>query len=281
MRRPDEVPGRCERRGNPASVREEEQTSDLYGIIQSVVHVEWLSTALTVAIALAFTALVARAVTKVLRRVLSHDNSPLPSSSIFVNIARIAVWAVGVSVVLSSCFGIDVSAAITALGIGGIAISLGFQDTLSNLIGGMQVTFMGIIKPGDNIEVGGVSGVVQDITWRHTTIEDACGQTIIVPNSNISKNTLVHLMPFGRVAVPVAVKDTSKWASLDALADELTSATKAAVLPISGFDKEPYVLFSEIGDFGIKGKIIFIVSDDSTTFTAADACIRAIAPIIA
>ena len=51
--------------------------------------------------------------------------------------------------------------------------------------------------------------------------------------------------------------------------------------PISGFDKEPYVLFSEIGDFGIKGKIIFIVSDDSTTFTAADACIRAIAPIIA
>ena len=259
----------------------EEQTSDLYGIIQSVVHVEWLSTALTVAIALAFTALVARAVTKVLRRVLSHDNSPLPSSSIFVNIARIVVWAVGVSVVLSSCFGIDVSAAITALGIGGIAISLGFQDTLSNLIGGMQVTFMGIIKPGDNIEVGGVSGVVQDITWRHTTIEDACGQTIIVPNSNISKNTLVHLMPFGRVAVPVAVKDTSKWASLDALADELTSATKAAVLPISGFDKEPYVLFSEIGDFGIKGKIIFIVSDDSTTFTAADACIRAIAPIIA
>ena len=126
-----------------------------------------------------------------------------------------------------------------------------------------------------------MSGVVQDITWRHTTIEDAYGQTIIVPNSNISKDTLVHLMPFGRVAVPVAVKDTSKWASLDALADELTSATKAAVLPISGFDQEPYVLFSEIGDFGIKGKIIFIVSDDSTTLTAADACIRAIAPIIA
>ena len=80
------------------------------------------------------------------------------------------------------------------------------------------------------------------------------------------------------MAVPVAVKDPSKWASLDELADELVSATKAAVSPISGFDKEPYVLFSEIGDFGIKGKIIFIVSDDSTTFTAADACIRAIAP---
>ena len=178
---------------------------------------------------------------------------------------------IGGSFILDNCFGINANALVAALGVGGIAISLGFQDTLSNLIGGMQVTFMGIIKPGDNIEVGGVSGVVQDITWRHTTIEDAYGQTIIVPNSNISKDTLVHLMPFGRVAVPLAVKDPSKWASLDALADELTRATKTAVSPISGFDQEPYVLFSEIGDFGIKGKIIFIVSDDSTTFTAADA----------
>ena len=41
-----------------------------------------------------------------------------------------------------------------ALGIGGIAISLGFQDTLSNLIGGLQVSLLRIIKPGDNIEVG-------------------------------------------------------------------------------------------------------------------------------
>ena len=223
------------------------------------------------------TAVATKVVSKTLRHLLNRDDNPLPASSIFINIARAVIWMIGGSFILDNCFGINANALVAALGVGGIAISLGFQDTLSNLIGGMQVTFMGIIKPGDNIEVGGVSGVVQDITWRHTTIEDAYGQTIIVPNSNISKDTLVHLMPFGRVAVPLAVKDPSKWAS----ADELTRATKTAVSPISGFDQEPYVLFSEIGDFGIKGKIIFIVSDDSTTFTAADACIRAIAPIIA
>ena len=227
------------------------------------------------------TAVAAKVASKTLHHLLNRDDNPLPSSSIFINIARAVIWMIGGSFILDNCFGINANALVAALGVGGIAISLGFQDTLSNLIGGMQVTFMGIIKPGDNIEVGGVSGVVQDITWRHTTIEDACGQTIIVPNSNISKNTLVHLMPVGRVAVPVAVKDPSKWVSLDALADELVSATKTAVSPISDFDKEPYVLFSEIGDFGIKGKIIFIVSVDNTTFTAVDACIRAIAPIIA
>mgnify|MGYP000497302765 CR=1 FL=1 len=238
----------------------------------------WVHNIIWAVILVIVTAIAAKVASKTLRHLLNRDDNPLPASSIFINIARAVIWMIGGSFILDNCFGINANALVAALGVGGIAISLGFQDTLSNLIGGMQVTFMGIIKPGDNIEVGGVSGVVQDITWRHTTIEDACGQTIIVPNSNISKNTLVHLMPFGRVVVPVAVKDTSKWDSLDALADELACATKVAVSPISGFDKEPYVLFSEIGDFGIKGKIIFIVSDDSTTFTAADACIRAIAP---
>ena len=155
------------------------------------------------------TAVAAKVASKTLYHLLNRDDNPLPSSSIFINIARAVIWMIGGSFILDNCFGINANALVAALGVGGIAISLGFQDTLSNLIGGMQVTFMGIIKPGDNIEVGGVSGVVQDITWRHTAIEDACGQTIIVPNSNISKNTLVHLMPFGRVAVPVAVKDTS------------------------------------------------------------------------
>ena len=119
------------------------------------------------------TAIATKVVSKTLRHLLNRDDNPLPASSIFINIARAVIWMIGGSFILDNCFGINANALVAALGVGGIAISLGFQDTLSNLIGGMQVTFMGIIKPGDNIEVGGVSGVVQDITWRHTTIEDA------------------------------------------------------------------------------------------------------------
>ena len=122
------------------------------------------------------TAVATKVVSKTLRHLLNRDDNPLPASSIFINIARAVIWMIGGSFILDNCFGINANALVAALGVGGIAISLGFQDTLSNLIGGMQVTFMGIIKPGDNIGVGGVSGVVQDVTWRHTTIEDADGQ---------------------------------------------------------------------------------------------------------
>ena len=255
----------------------EEQTSDLYGIIQSVVHVEWLSTALTVAIALAFTALVARAATKVLRRVLSHDNSPLPSSSIFINIARIAVWAIGISVVLSSCFGIDVSAAITALGIGGIAISLGFQDTLSNLIGGVQVSITGLVEPGDYIEVGGQRGVVRDVTWRHTSLETLSGERVVVPNSVINKSSLTHLPPLTKVVVPLLV--TTGGADLDSVASKIVKAAGQAAQKVGGgVSREPQVLFTEAMEYGYRASLIVWVEDGDKHSLVKDAVVRAVAP---
>ncbi len=255
----------------------EEQTSDLYRAIQNVVHVDWLSTALTVVIALAFTALLAHAVTKLLRRVLSHDNSPLPSSSIFVNIARVAVWAVGISVVLSSCFGIDVSAAITALGIGGIAISLGFQDTLSNLIGGVQVSITGLVEPGDYIQVGGQTGVVRDVTWRHTSIETLAGERVVVPNSVINKSSLTHMPPLSKVVVPLVV--TVGGADLDAVADNIVKAAAKAMESLGcGLAKDPNVLFSEAMEYGYRAKLFVWIEDEGRHVEAKDALVRAVAP---
>ena len=146
----------------------------------------------------AATIIVARIAARAMRHLLNMDSNPLPSSSIIVNIVRAVIWIVGASIIIDGVYGQSTNAIFTALGVGGIAVSLGFQDTLSNLIGGLQMTLMGIIKPGDNIEIGTEKGVVQDISWRHTTIKDPMGQTVIVPNSVISKTAPVHLLPANR-----------------------------------------------------------------------------------
>ena len=240
------------------------------------------------------------------QRLLHHDSNPLPTSSIIVNIVRATVYVVGGSFILGTCFGQDVSAFITALGVGGIAVSLGFQDTLSNLIGGLQVTLMGIVKPGDNIEVGSSMGVVQDVTWRHTTIRDSLGQTVIIPNSVISKTALVHLLPASRVAVPFAVSrhvdvetlilagghSSSEEAGpdpaengrhgkvardLDQLSDTIIDQARQAAGAVSPITDGPKVFFSEVSELGIKGKVIFTIEDASKTSVAADAVVRAIA----
>ncbi|MDO4290970.1 MAG: mechanosensitive ion channel [Eggerthellaceae bacterium] len=256
----------------------EEQTEGLHNFLQGIIGVEWLSTLLTVVIAVAVTAGIAHLVTKLLRRVLSHDNSPLPSSSIFINIARVVVWCIGGSVILSSCFGVDVSAAVTALGIGGIAISLGFQDTLSNLIGGVQVSITGLVEPGDHIEVGGQRGIVRDVTWRHTAIENAVGEYIVVPNSIINKNTLTKLRPIQVVVVPVVV--TAPGAELDATARAMEQAVDAAVSALGTLEKPSAALFSEVTDYGYKGTLTFTVAEDVNTTAAKDAALRAVAPFV-
>lgn len=53
---------------------------------------------------------------------------------------------------------------VAALGIGGIAISLGFKDTISNLISGVQVSALKIMVPGDHVMIGTHTGIVIDTT---------------------------------------------------------------------------------------------------------------------
>ncbi len=217
---------------------------------------------------------------RALRRLLAIDQVPLASSSIFINIARAAIWIIGASVMLDNCFGVKANAVIAALGVGGIAISLGCQDTFSNLIGGVQMSLLNLVKPGDNIEVGSESGVVIDITWRHTTIRDIQGQTVVIPNSVISKTAMVQLLPAGHVETVFYITDTGRWDSLDTLATELEQATAAAVEPLSTITVEPFVRFTEITRLGVKGKIVFEIEDALQTTAAQDLCVRAVAPIV-
>ena len=95
----------------------------------------------TAVLIIAVTWLVARVAVHLTRKLLSSDVMPLSSSSLIVNVVSIAIWSVGVSVMLAECFGVNVGALIAALGIGGVAFSLGLQDSMSNFIGGLQGTF--------------------------------------------------------------------------------------------------------------------------------------------
>ncbi|NTU88700.1 MAG: mechanosensitive ion channel family protein [Actinobacteria bacterium] len=185
----------------------------------------WLENTLIFIIVFIATLVLAHLATQLVQRVLNHGGNPLPSSSIFVNITRAAIWCLGLSVILDTCFGINASALIAALGVAGIAISLGFQDTLSNLIGGLQLSLARLVEPGERVEIMGKQGLVQDITWRHTTLLDSDGNVNYIPNSIINKNSLTHLDTTMTVKVPFLVANGS---NLEALTETLiTKSSKA------------------------------------------------------
>lgn len=246
--------------------------------IQGVTHISWLTTLVMAVLIIGVTMVVAHIATKALRKLLEiGDDKGLPSSSIFVNIARVAIWFLGVCILMSSCFGVDVTAAVAALGVGGIAISLGFQDTISNLIGGLQVSLMRIVTPGDNIEVGASKGVVRDVTWRHTTIVTAIGEEIVIPNSIINKTALVHLAPANQSVVPVSV--IVSGGKIDEAAREIEEAASKAIASVGPVEKDPTLLFTNVGDLAFHGSLIFRMEHAQDCSQAVDAAIRAIAPL--
>ncbi len=151
--------------------------------------------------------LAARAVSKVCTRLARRvlDAAEVPSASILVNILKGLIWSLALLMVLEPVFGIKPTAFIAALGVGSVALSLGLQDTVSNIIGGLALMTGKVIEPGDVIKVGDFTGAVTDITWRSTTLRDPYGQLNVIPNSVLSKTALVKLSEFTRSRCQITV----------------------------------------------------------------------------
>lgn len=83
-------------------------------------------------------------------------------------------------------FGIDVTTGIAALGIGGIALALGAQKTVENLVGSVTVIADKPLQVGDFIKVGDVVGTVEDVGIRSTRIRTGERTVVTIPNGDLS-----------------------------------------------------------------------------------------------
>jgi len=107
-------------------------------------------------------------------------------------IINIAIWIIGVSLVLR-VFNYDITAIITGLGIGGLAIALAAQDTLGNFFSSVAIIADKPFKIGDIIKFGAYEGTITDIGMRTTRLETYFGTQIAVPNSELAKSVVENL----------------------------------------------------------------------------------------
>jgi small-conductance mechanosensitive channel len=220
------------------------------------------STLLVAAIA-ALTIVATRMAAGLTRLYTSREDAAVPSSTIFVNIVRIAVLAIGVLIALNA-LGISIAPLLAALGVGGLAVALALQDTLSNLFSGLQLIGSKQISPGEYISLeSGEEGYIEDLTWRFTTIRQLSNNLVVIPNAKLAASRIinydrpVHEMS---VLVPVGVAYDS---DLD-LVERVTTETAIDVMeqfedPIEGF--EPFVRFHTFGDSAIEFNVILRVKE--------------------
>lgn len=83
-------------------------------------------------------------------------------------------------------FGIDVTAALAGLGVGGIAIALAAQKTLENVIAGASLIADGVVRVGDVVSVGDIDGTVVQIGLRSTTIRSTDRRLVNLPNGQMA-----------------------------------------------------------------------------------------------
>jgi small-conductance mechanosensitive channel len=111
----------------------------------------------------------------------------LPVTTLTQNLAQISVVILGILIILGH-FNVSIAPILTALGVGGLAVALALQDTLSNLFGGFYVAVAGQVRLGDYIKLNsGEEGYVTDIGWRSTTFRAQSNNMIIVPNAKLAQ----------------------------------------------------------------------------------------------
>lgn len=226
----------------------------------------WVGVAVLAVAILLVTAVVCHLVIRGVRKgVTLASGGERELGSIFSNIIRACIWAAGVALMLYFCFDFNAGVIWGALGIGGVAVSLGAQTTVSNLIGGLQASFAREISIGDWVTIGSITGQIKDITWRQVVLEDTAGDTHFIPNSLMVSSTVTRHTDAGKVTLPFVL---SGGCDIDVISKELPSVVFEAVCQAGmGFEeKRPIFTVSGTELAGITCSLLVFCSRE---FTAA------------
>ena len=205
-----------------------------------------------------------RAVGGVVEMLSGRADGAIKSPTLVINLSRIAVGILGLFIILQN-LGIDITAAITALGIGGIAIALALQDTLGNLFAGIQIILSKQVRQGDYIRLSsGEEGWVTDVKGRSTTIQSfPDGNLVNVPNAVLASSIVKNFSMPQRalwVTVEVGVSYDSDLAQVEAVA--LDVATQVLSEGDGGVaEEDPIVRYHTFGDSSINFDVRMMVRE--------------------
>jgi small-conductance mechanosensitive channel len=182
--------------------------------------------------------------------------------SIFKRVLDIVLYIIAGMIILKY-LGIEITPLLAGLGIGGLAIALGLQDTLTNFFAGFYILTDKSIRIGDYVELENkLGGYIDDISWRTTRIRTLADNYVIIPNSKLSQSITTNYY-FGKhemaLVIPVEVAYHN---NLEKVEKVTVSVAKSVQKSVEGAVKsfEPFVRFSEFAASNIKFSVILKVN---------------------
>ncbi len=129
------------------------------------------------------------------RRGATLEADPTGALGIVHFVAAIAIWSLVALVALDN-LGVNITALVAGLGIGGIAVALAIQATLSNLLASLAIALDKPFVVGDTITVDQDTGTVEKIGISNTRLRSLNGEQLVISNTDLQK-ARVH--NFGRM----------------------------------------------------------------------------------
>jgi len=231
-----------------------------------------LTILVTALIILPLTIAISRATIILLRHALSKSATGWHVTTLTAATIRI-LWAIPGILVLLNLLNISLAPALTALGVGGIAVSLALKDTLANLFSGFYISMAGNIHKGDYVRLdSGQEGFVEDVTWRITTLRTLQNNLVVIPNSKLSEALVTNFSyPEKQLAVPIPV-GVSYEADIDHVERVVLEEVEAA-RGLEGllFDPAPVVRFNPgFGDSSLNLTLIVHVAEFTQQYLVQD-----------
>ena len=188
---------------------------------------------------------------------------------LFRDLVRALLVAVGAMVVYSQVWGHEVSAALTALGLGSIVIGLALQEPLGNIVSGLMLLSERPLNVGDWIQVGDVRGRVIEINWRAVHIETPTRELQVIPNVELYKGTFANLSR----PTPLRTEVVEMGFSYDDPPNRVKEVMLDLMRTTPGVlaDPPPLVRTVAYADFSINYRLIFSVESQADLPEVRDA----------
>ena len=179
--------------------------------------------------------IVVRLVLKLCSRLLSRANRPELKRLQKVILTSLKTLLYLLTIIITAeALGINTSSLTAIMSVLTLGVTLAAEDILGNVAGGLVILFSHPFSLGDEIEVGGTTGTVREISLTHTKSETPDGQIVLQPNREMSSSKIINFTVLGRRRIVYKVT-----ASYDAPTDEVKQACMDAVLAFPAVLKEP------------------------------------------
>ena len=171
----------------------------------------------------------------------------------------VIVWSLGIIVGLNNV-GYDVGALIAGLGIGGLALAMAAQDSVSNFFGGFTIFTDKPFTLGQRVRISGYDGTVVEIGVRSFRLRTLDGTIVTIPNSTVTDSVIenVTLEPARKITLNLGLVYETTPEQIEQAIQMLKNIAEAN----SSVDDNYKVAFTQYGDFALGILFVYYIKKE-------------------